>query len=120
MALALVTGLSAIAWLVLRRRAPKPPSPVVPPPASAARAAPRAYPPPSAFDEGDEWESFAPYPGYLAAALHDPDPEPDEAPQPSGTRETTAATAHAADARDGLRGALESLMDSTVLICTET
>lgn len=70
MALALVAVPAAVAWLVMRRRAPKPPSPVEPPPASAARAAPRSYPPPSAFDEGDEWESFAPYPDHALHAAH--------------------------------------------------
>ncbi|WEY37713.1 hypothetical protein [Paraburkholderia sp. SUR17] len=71
MALALVAVPAAIAWLVMRRRAPTPPSPVGPPPASAARATPpRTCPPPSAFDEGNEWEAFAPYPDHALHAAH--------------------------------------------------
>lgn len=62
-ALAVVAVLSAITWLVIRRRSPQPP--VVPPPARAARR----YPP-SAFDDRDEWEAFAPYPDHTLNAAH--------------------------------------------------
>ncbi|MGS1052761.1 hypothetical protein ACVCIC_28775 [Burkholderia glumae] len=61
--LAIVAALSVIAWLVMRRRASQ--SPVVPPPACAARINP-----PSAFDDGDDREAFAPYPDHALHAAH--------------------------------------------------
>lgn len=63
MALALVAVLAAVTWLVMRRHPSQPP--VAPPPARAAHS----YPP-SAFDEGDEWEAFAPYPDHALNAAH--------------------------------------------------
>lgn len=63
MALTLVAVLAAVAWLLMRRRPSQPP--LVPPPARPANS----YPP-SAFDEGDEWEAFAPYPDHAVHAAH--------------------------------------------------